>query len=368
MTKLTTLLIALTALSTPTISLAQNAEAVIKIDYPEMLNQGRRTNIRIPDLMGYRSLKADFHLHTIYSDGQVWPTIRVDEAWRNGLDIIAITEHIEYRPHTKELNGDHNTSYNIAAPHAQKQGITLIKAAELTHWDKSKGGHINALFITDANALERPEGSQTLQEGVDAATAQGAFLIWNHPGWPDSDCKFYDLNAKWIKEGKIHAVELFNEKEYYPECATWCIDHKLAPIAASDAHGPMETLYTPGVARPYTIVLAKENSQEAIREALFARRTIAIFNDQAAATTPLLNALFNASVRVEKLNNGNWSITNLSDLPFQINSEALNRTLMPDMTLQFAPPKDASKMDIEIKNLHVTANENLKTTIKPINK
>ena len=45
-----------------------------------------RNEIRVPDPEGYRTLKCDFHIHTVFSDGLVWPTVRVDEAYREGLD------------------------------------------------------------------------------------------------------------------------------------------------------------------------------------------------------------------------------------------------------------------------------------------
>lgn len=63
----------------------------------------RRNEIQVPDLDGYTTLKCDFHMHTVFSDGLVWPTVRVDEAYREGLDAISLTEHIEYRPHKKML-------------------------------------------------------------------------------------------------------------------------------------------------------------------------------------------------------------------------------------------------------------------------
>jgi len=62
-----------------------------------------RKEIRIPDIAGYRTLKCDFHMHTVFSDGNVWPTVRVDEAWREGLDAIAITDHVEYHPHKEDI-------------------------------------------------------------------------------------------------------------------------------------------------------------------------------------------------------------------------------------------------------------------------
>ena len=51
-----------------------------------------RDPLPVPDIPGYRTLKCDFHMHTVYSDGDVWPTLRVQEAWKDGLDAIAITE------------------------------------------------------------------------------------------------------------------------------------------------------------------------------------------------------------------------------------------------------------------------------------
>lgn len=39
-----------------------------------------RHEIRMPDIMGYTTLKCDLHMHTVFSDGLVWPTVRVDEA------------------------------------------------------------------------------------------------------------------------------------------------------------------------------------------------------------------------------------------------------------------------------------------------
>ena len=77
---------------------------------PFTLGQSRR-EIHFPDILGYKTLKCDLHMHTVFSDGLVWPTARVDEAWREGLDAISITDHIEYQPHKKDIPTNHNRSY-----------------------------------------------------------------------------------------------------------------------------------------------------------------------------------------------------------------------------------------------------------------
>ena len=48
--------------------------------------QARDRRIRFPDVPGFLTLKCDLHIHTVFSDGAVWPDIRVQEAVRDGLD------------------------------------------------------------------------------------------------------------------------------------------------------------------------------------------------------------------------------------------------------------------------------------------
>ena len=64
---------------------------------------------------GYSLISTDLHIHTVFSDGSVWPNIRVKEALKEGLDLIAITEHIEYLPHREDIPlPDRNRSFEIA--------------------------------------------------------------------------------------------------------------------------------------------------------------------------------------------------------------------------------------------------------------
>ena len=85
-----------------------------------------RTEISIPGFDGYQTLKCDFHTHTVFSDGYVWPTMRVEEAWQEGLDALAITDHIEYRPFKKVVIGDLNESFKLAKRQADGQKEQLI--------------------------------------------------------------------------------------------------------------------------------------------------------------------------------------------------------------------------------------------------
>ncbi len=106
-----------------------------------------RRVINIPDIPGYLTLKCDFHMHSVFSDGNVWPSIRVAEAWQEGLDAIAITDHIEYHPHKDDIPVQFGRAYEIARPHADNMGLLLIKAAEITR--QMPPGHFNCLFLDD---------------------------------------------------------------------------------------------------------------------------------------------------------------------------------------------------------------------------
>ena len=239
--------------------------------FVEHNNARYRTEIEIPDFDGYQTLKCDFHIHTVLSDGYVWPTVRVQEAWREGLDAIAITDHLEYRPHKKIVVSDHNESFNIAKKEGDKYGMIVIKGAEITR--KKPLGHLNALFITDANALDVKDPL----EAIDIARAQGGYILWNHPGWPDNNSTIYDVHAELLKAGKIDAYEVYNHMESYPLTFDWFAQYNIAPMANTDVHGTIEGDYGSGAMRPLTLVFAKERTEAAIREALDARRTAALF-------------------------------------------------------------------------------------------
>ena len=121
-----------------------------------------RTEINIPDILGYKTLKCDFHMHTVFSDGSVWPDMRPEEAWREGLDAIAITDHIEYLPHKKDLNIGFNRSYEIAESAGEKLDIIVIRGSEITR--RMPPGHLNAIFLKDASKLKQETWREAIAE------------------------------------------------------------------------------------------------------------------------------------------------------------------------------------------------------------
>lgn len=264
----------------------------------QVITAQERKIIRLPDIPGFQTLKCDFHLHTVFSDGTVWPTVRVEEAWKEGLDAIAISDHIEYRPHSTDIVADHNRSYEIARPLAANLNIILIKAAEITR--SMPPGHLNALFIKNANLLEREDVFEALQEARD----QGAFIFWNHPGWkvqqPDS-MLWWNEHTRLLKADRMHGIEIYNSNEAYPEAFDWAKKRNLTVFANSDLHGPASADYDLNNGhRPITLVFAKSRTEGGIREALFARRTIAWYDNVLIGRHDLLESFFLASLKIPR--------------------------------------------------------------------
>jgi 3',5'-nucleoside bisphosphate phosphatase len=281
----------------------------------------QRKIINLPELPGYVTLKCDFHMHTVFSDGNVWPTNRVAEAWLAGLDAISITDHIEYLPKKEYIPVDYNAAWKISQRSALEDNLILVHGAEITR--SMPPGHFNALFITDASTL----AIDSVYDAVSEAVNQGAFIQWNHPGWksqqPDGIPRMYNIHNRLIKEGKLHGIEFFNENEYYPLVMTFCLENNLAVMCNSDIHGIISEEYASASHRPMTLVFAKERSHDSLKEAMFARRTLAYFDNIIAGEKELAEPFFFQCISVSKpyyQNEKNiyFEITNKTDITFSL--------------------------------------------------
>ena len=284
-----------------------------------------RTEIAIPDVLGYHTLKCDFHMHTVFSDGLVWPTVRPIEAWRDGLDAISITDHLEYQPHRGDIPTKHDRPYEIAKPTADNSHVILIRGSEITR--AMPPGHINGIFLTDCSAL----ATDKWEDAVQAAADQGAFIFWNHPGWtgqqPDGVARWYEEHSMLLEKGLLHGIEVVNHTSYYPEAHRWCLEHGLAMLSNSDVHPPIDHSFEPmsGEHRPVTLVFSKSRDAEGIHEALSAARTAVYHQDKIIGKEDFLQAIFDATVTVKfseiDLRAGqttNLQVHNACEVPFRL--------------------------------------------------
>lgn len=338
---------------------------------PEMMRHAERhepcrTEVVLPQVNGYNVYKADLHTHTVYSDGQVLPKWRVYEAWLDGLDVMAVTEHVEYRPHEKtfyeylkkysdkEYKGgrsgvkqdcpmvDLNFAVRESEKEALKYDITIIPGTEITR-DGTKVGHFNALFTTDNNLIYDDDHVQAIRN----AKAQGALVMQNHPGWRRKDLSMLEFETKVYNEGLIDGIEIMNGAEFYPKAIDRASSNGFFMTACTDAHNSTYEQYRlNGEIRNHTLIFAKDKSLESVREALEARRTLAYAFGSLAGEEQLLKDFFNAAVSVEVAHvnakgTKTVNITNNTSFPYLLDFGGNPVLLNPFCTHRTSVGKDA---------------------------
>ena len=253
-----------------------------------------------PDVSGYITLTSDFHIHSVFSDGGVWPSIRVEEAAREGIDAIALTDHLEYQPKKKDIpQPDKNRPYELALSYAKQEGIIVVNGAEVTR--SNPLGHANAIYLKDANALLMDDPATVIRE----AKKQDAFVFWNHPSWPTKDTdgmvKLRNIHKTLIDEHMFDGIEVANGQSFYPNALQIALDNNLTIMSTSDVHRLTEWDYqlSQGGHRPVTLIFAKERNAESIKEALHNRRTVAWFKNSLIGRPEHLVPLINASLIAE---------------------------------------------------------------------
>jgi predicted metal-dependent phosphoesterase TrpH len=346
----------------------------------------QRREIILPEVNGFTVYKSDLHTHSIFSDGSVTPEFRVEEAWLEGLDVLAITEHLEYRPYeqkmvnflddllpegTKATNtniigtgktdaagikSDLNYPVRLAEAAAKNYGLVIIPGIEVTRTPETIG-HFNALFTTDNNIIYDADPLQAFRN----AHAQGALVMNNHPGWRRPNVNMTEPEKKAYAEKLIDGVEVMNGGEFYPPVIDYAIKQGVFIASNTDIHGSSAEEYfvtTDGaVMRNMTFILAKDKSLAALKEALKARRTLAYSFGTIAGEASLLKDFFKASIATKVIytnpSNGSRtvSLTNNTSIPYTIRIGGGNiTTLNPFCSVRTTVAKDG-KLVVKVENM-----------------
>ncbi len=358
------------------IVLAAVCAALCMTAFAQMAAAQQRNPLPVPDVPGYRTLKCDFHMHTIFSDGEVWPTTRVAEAWRDGVDAISITDHAGYNPHKEDVPPNLARPFQIAERPAAQAGIILIPGVEIAEGNI----HANALFAGEPNQYMGLGFLDALRK----ARAQGAFVFWNHPGWK-GPAQWFPLIASAYEEKLIQGMELVNGSSFYPEAYPWIAEKSWCILSNSDIHAPMAAEYRGGT-RPLTLVFARTADSEGIREALFARRTAAWMGGEVWGSAEQLRGLWEGAVKAENstvsFRGGARSIAlrlvNASAIPFRFrvtgapewlrvaNGELASRGMAGvALSIQREAAAGRHNVDIELEltNFHTGPKQNLQVRL-----
>jgi len=333
-----------------------------------------QNRIIIPDIDGYKTLQCDFHIHTVFSDGLVWPTVRVDEAYREGLDAISLTDHLEYRPHNRDIVATHNRPYEIAKPSAESNDLILIRGSEITR--SMPPGHFNAIFLNDCDALAKDEWRDSFAE----AKRQNAFIIWNHPAWdaqqPDTTL-WWKEHTEIYNNGWMNGIEVVNEHTYSEDAFQWGLEKKLTLMGNSDIHDPIhhDIDFIKGEHRALTLVFAKERTMDAIRDALENRRTAVFHKELLIGEEQYLRSIFENSIEIINIDKGDNRITinfqNKSGLTFLLKKTTHDENVVyfreleikpycrHSITIRFTGDSNDGKFNFEVTNLLVKPGKGL---------
>tara|TARA_B100001109_G_scaffold74316_1_gene60850 strand:- start:3593 stop:4822 length:1230 start_codon:yes stop_codon:yes gene_type:complete len=317
--------------------------------------------INFPDTDKYFVISSDLHTHSVFSDGHVWPNLRVAEALKDGIDLIAITEHLELQPHINDIpHPDRNRSYDIAHSSAKNTDLLVINGSEISR--KFPPGHINAVFIDDANKLikidrsKQPDADRLLksipqklikdylnepwlndaalaglwpiEETLREAKKQNAFTFWNHPVWSaeqeNVDEVLTPMHRSLFKKNLINGIEVVNGIWFSDKAFQIAIDYGLTIIGTSDVHGLIDWDYLqkPDGHRPVTLILSKNRTEASIKEALFDGRTVVWYKNELIGLEKNVKHLIQSYLKINKTSfKGDTSvllveILNKSDVKF----------------------------------------------------
>ena len=330
-----------------------------------------RREIILPTIDGYTLYKADFHTHTIYSDGDVTPRQRVREAWYDGLDIVAITDHLEIRTYEKfmlkvlapystgkpfkyqnagiankkdksyPVMANLNAAYDEAVYYTERENLPIMVVRGTEIWRNTKSiGEFNALFLKDINAICHED----LFESFRRVKEQGGLIMHNHPGYTRTTTAIAEgEQERAYSEGWIDGVEAVNSTTLYPDIISRCIDRNLFIAANTDAHRPTSHDWPAGgeFFRTMTFIMAKSCTEEDIKEALKAGRTIGYVANNLVGSEKHLAAFINEAVTCRvvaenrKKGEVTYSLTNCCSVPFVLHRGKSIHTLAPFTTRNF---------------------------------
>ena len=315
-------------------------------------NGDRDRKIEFPNLPGLKTLVCDLHMHTVFSDGSVWPNIRVIEANKDGLDVIATTEHLEYQSWISDIpHPDRNRSYELAKGFAGKSGLLVINGSEITR--EMPPGHANAIFIKDANKLIKDDPIESFLE----ARKQDAFIFWNHPYWasqsPDASVPLDQLHIEMINNKLIQGIEIVNDTTYSNEAFQLALDYDLTILGTSDIHDIVDWQYRipSGGHRPVTLVFAREKNEKSLKKALLNGQTVVWFNKKLIGKPDYLIPLMNSSIKVKSANYvhnttiAHVVMSNNSDAPYTLRNQS-NYDFYNATNLITIPPHGTTIIDV----------------------
>ncbi len=184
---------------------------------------------------------ADFHTHTIFSDGELIPAELIRRAIYSGAYALAITDHADFSNIELNLSNIKKICEKINSLYWNNNKFTVLPGVEITH--------VPPALIKDAVNLARKSGArvvvihgETLSEPVEKGTNLAALNedidILSHPGLITED------EVKLAKKNGIYLELSYRKGHSLANGHIGNIAKKLGAglIISSDAHSPSDIL------------------------------------------------------------------------------------------------------------------------------
>lgn len=153
-------------------------------EVPEIVRDSVSKRSAVPPVAEPGWVRGDLHCHSLFSDGDSWPSELLVRAAELGLDFLAIT--------------DHNSAVFPPRPDDPPDLPFLLSGIEVTTY----GGHWNVWGVREWFDFRNPT-SETVDAEMRRAIAAGGFVSINHPRPWGPDWDFDDVTAHL-------AVEVWN--------------------------------------------------------------------------------------------------------------------------------------------------------------
>lgn len=255
------------------------------------------------DLLMRKPLVGDFHAHTFFSDGREGPAFVAAHYRQNGYDFTAITDHRRMPPSYRAIAALEGLDipfrvYHGEEVHPNKSFVHIVNFAsdvsvnEYALADKTEENWRNTDPTPEWEAeLEKVAASlDDLPEGVDrketarcVLTARkikegGGMAILAHPHWRWRVYNVPDpMNEYFWQHGVFDAMELIGGQTWHENMGQinlyneWRARGRQIPVVgSSDEHGVLWSARSKPAyfTEERTVVYAKENSRDAIIEAV----------------------------------------------------------------------------------------------------
>jgi len=176
--------------------------------------------------------KADFHAHSVESDGADQPAAMIEEHYTKGFDILAMTDHNFLGTtwdRTDRAGKTYLTTDRLATISAgtdrNNKGMTAIPSSD----EQSISDHVNTFFATFNN-----EPGATLESSIAKAQELGGISHINHPGRYTGGAGKTDATGEAASSAPATIAKYVDLFDRYPSCVGMEIINKKDGDSASD--------------------------------------------------------------------------------------------------------------------------------------